>query len=98
MSKKLYVGGLGYSVTDDQLRDLFAAHGTVEYAVVVLDKYADHSRGFGFVEMGTEAEAETAISALNGTTHEGRTLTVGTSKPRDDRSRHEKRGGYRSDS
>jgi RNA recognition motif-containing protein len=82
MNKKIYVGGLAYSVTDSQLRELFQAHGTVESANVVTDKYTDRSRGFGFVEMSTQEEAEKAIHALNGVLHEGRTLTVNMSKPR----------------
>ncbi|MCK5006749.1 MAG: RNA-binding protein, partial [Spirochaetales bacterium] len=82
MNKKIYVGGLAYSVTDDQLRELFEAHGTVESANVITDKYTDRSRGFGFVEMGTQQEAEKAIEAMNGIEHEGRTLTVNMSKPR----------------
>ena len=82
MNKKIYVGGLAYSVTDTQLRELFSSHGTVESATVVTDKYTDRSRGFGFVEMGTQQEAESAIEALNGIQHEGRTLTVNMSKPR----------------
>jgi len=82
MNKKIYVGGLAYSVTDTQLRELFSSHGTVESATVVTDKYTDRSRGFGFVEMGTQQEAESAIEALNGVQHEGRTLTVNMSKPR----------------
>lgn len=93
MNKKLYVGGLSYSVTDAQLRELFAAHGTVETAQVVTDKYTDKSRGFGFVEMSTVAEAEKAISALNGTALEGRNLTVNMSKPREERSGGGDRGG-----
>lgn len=87
MEKKLYVGGLPYSVTDDQLRDMFAAYGTVESARVVTDKYTDRSRGFAFVEMSSQAEAEKAIAGLNGTSLEGRTLTVNMSKPREDRPR-----------
>ena len=87
MNKKLYVGGLPYSVTDEQLRELFTAHGTVESAQVVTDKYTDQSRGFGFVEMGTVEEAEKAIQALNGTSLGGRNLTVNMSKPREDRPR-----------
>jgi RNA recognition motif-containing protein len=85
MNKKLYVGGLSYSVTDTQLKDLFASHGTVESAKVVTDRETDRSRGFGFVEMSTQEEAEKAIAALNGTQHEGRSLTVNISKPREDR-------------
>ncbi len=91
MNKKLYVGGLAYSVTDEQLQQLFASHGTVESAKVITDKYTDRSRGFGFVEMGTPEEAERAIQALNGSQHEGRKLTVNISKPREDRGG----GGYR---
>jgi len=87
MNKKLYVGGLPYSVTDEQLSELFESHGTVESAKVVTDRYTDRSRGFGFVEMSTQAEAEQAIAALNGTELEGRSLTVNVSKPREDRSR-----------
>ena len=85
MNKKLYVGGLSYSVTDDQLRQLFAGQGTVESAKVITDRDTNRSRGFGFVEMSTQEEAEKAIQALNGTQHEGRSLTVNISKPREDR-------------
>jgi cold-inducible RNA-binding protein len=92
MNKKLYVGGLSYSVTDEQLQKLFSSHGTVESAKVVMDKYTDRSRGFGFVEMSTQAEAEKAIQALNDTQHEGRSLKVSISKPREDRPSG---GGYR---
>ncbi len=92
MNKKLYVGGLAYSVTDDQLQQLFAPHGTVQSAKVITDKYTDRSRGFGFVEMSSQEEAEKAKQALNGSQHEGRSLTVDFSKPREDRSSG---GGYR---
>jgi cold-inducible RNA-binding protein len=93
MNKKLYVGGLAYSVTDTQLQQLFAGHGTVESAKVVTDRETDRSRGFGFVEMGTQEEAEKAIAALNGTLLEGRNLTVNMSRPREDAPRGG--GGYR---
>lgn len=93
MNKKLYVGGLPYSVTDDQLQELFTPHGTVESAKVITDRYTARSRGFGFVEMGTQEEAEKAIAALNGTELEGRSLTVNLSKPREDRPRGGNRGG-----
>ncbi|MBN2251100.1 MAG: RNA-binding protein [Candidatus Altiarchaeota archaeon] len=86
MNKKLYVGGLPFSVTDDQLKTLFQSHGTVESAKVITDRYSDQSRGFGFVEMSSQQEAEKAIQALNGTELEGRTLKVNESKPREDRS------------
>ena len=83
MNKKLYVGGLAYSVTNAQLQQLFASYGKVESANVITDRDTDRSRGFGFVEMSTQEEAEKAIAALNGTQHEGRTLKVNISKPRE---------------
>ena len=81
MSNKLYVGGLPYSVTEGQLQEIFATHGTVESARVIADKFTGQSRGFGFVEMSTGGEAQKAIEALNGTQLEGRTLTVNEAKP-----------------
>jgi RNA recognition motif-containing protein len=81
MGNKLYVGGLSYSITEGQLQDLFAAHGTVESAKVISDKFTGQSRGFGFVEMGSGQEAQKAIGALNGTQFEGRTLVVNEAKP-----------------
>lgn len=95
MSSKLYVGGLAYSVTDNELNNLFTAYGTVETANVVKDRETDNSRGFGFVEMSTQEEAEKAIQSLNGTDHEGRSLTVNVAKPRADRPRGG--GGGRND-
>ena len=86
MSKKLYVGGLPYEVTDQRLEEVFAEHGTVESARVITDRDTGRSRGFGFVEMESQGEAERAISALNGTDLEGRTLTVNVAKPRENRS------------
>jgi RNA-binding proteins (RRM domain) len=93
MNKKLYVGGLAYTVTDSQLQALFASHGTVESAKVIMDRDTDRSRGYGFVEMSTQEEAEKAIAALNGTQHEGRSLTVNISKPREDRPARSGGGG-----
>ena len=87
MNKNIYVGGLSYSVTDQQLEETFSAYGTVETAKVITDKFSGSSRGFGFVEMSTQQEAEKAIEALNGTELEGRTLTVNIAKPRGDRPR-----------
>src|ERR671919_1604829 len=81
MGSKLYVGGLPYSVTEGRLQELFSAHGTVESANVISDKFTGQSRGFGFVEMGSTGEAQKAISALNGTQMDGRTLTVNEAKP-----------------
>ena len=81
MSSKLYVGGLPYSVTEGQLQEIFSAHGTVESARVITDKFTGQSRGFGFVEMSSGAEAQKAIEALNGTQLDGRTLVVNEAKP-----------------
>jgi len=81
MGTKLYVGGLPYSVTEGKLQDLFAAHGTVESANVISDKFTGQSRGFGFVEMSSSGEAQKAIESLNGTQLDGRTLTVNEAKP-----------------
>jgi len=95
-SKKLYVGGLPYSVSESDLNQLFSAHGTVESANVITDRNTGRSKGFGFVEMSTQAEAEAAIEALNGTDLEGRSLTVNEAKPRENRggSRGGGGGGY----
>ena len=85
-SKKLYVGGLPYAATEMQLTTLFAAHGTVESARVIADKFTGQSRGFGFVEMSKPEEAQGAITALNGTQMGGRSLTVNEAKPLEPRS------------
>ena len=87
MNKKLFVGGLPYKVTDDRLEEAFAVHGTVESARVVTDKYTGESRGFGFVEMSSPAEAAAAAAALNETELDGRRITVETARPREERSR-----------
>ena len=81
MGTKLYVGGLPYSVTDGRLSEIFSAHGTVESARVIADKFTGQSRGFGFVEMSSGSEAQSAIASLNGTDLDGRTLTVNEAKP-----------------
>ena len=81
MGTKLYVGGLPYSVTEGKLQDIFAAHGTVESANVISDKFTGQSRGFGFVAMSSSGEAQKAIESLNGTQLDGRTLTVNEAKP-----------------
>lgn len=81
MSNKLYVGGLPYSATEGQIQEIFAAHGTVESVKVITDKFTGQSRGFGFVEMGSGAEAQKAIQVLNGTQLDGRTLIVNEAKP-----------------
>ena len=85
MGSKLYVGGLPYAATESQLTTLFAAHGTVESARVITDKFTGQSRGFGFVEMATQEEGKAAITALNGTQMDGRPLTVNEAKPQEPR-------------
>jgi RNA recognition motif-containing protein len=84
MGRKLYVGNLSYSVRDSDLEDLFAAHGTVGSAQVIMDRDTGRSKGFGFVEMSTDEEAQAAISALNGKEVEGRNLTVNEARPREE--------------
>ena len=93
MSQKLYVGGLPYSVTDGQLEEIFAEHGTVESARVIADKFTAQSRGFGFVEMSSGEEAQKAIDALNGNELQGRTLTVNEARPQERRSGFGNGGG-----
>ncbi|MGD0462800.1 MAG: RNA-binding protein [Tepidisphaeraceae bacterium] len=85
MGNKLYVGNLSYSVTASQLEQLFGQHGTVQSAEVISDRDTGRSKGFGFVEMGSDQEAQAAITALNGTQMEGRALTVNEAKPRAER-------------
>ena len=80
--KKIYVGNLPFTATDDQLRELFAEHGAVESVNVITDRETGRPRGFGFVEMAGAQEAETAISALNGTSFGGRSLNVNEARPR----------------
>jgi len=94
MGKKLYVGNLSYNVDSSALEQLFAPHGTVESAEVIADRDTGRSKGFGFVEMSSEAEAQAAIAALNGKENEGRALTVNEAKPRENRSGGGGRGGY----
>ena len=95
MGKKLYVGNLSYNVTSSDLEQLFAAHGTVQSAEVIADRDTGRSKGFGFVEMGSDDEAQAAISAMNGQEHDGRALTVNEAKPREDRPRGGGGGGGR---
>jgi RNA recognition motif-containing protein len=82
MGKKLYVGNLSYGVTDSDLEQMFAAHGTVQSAQVIMDRDTGRSKGFGFVEMGSDQEAQAAIAALNGQASGGRSLTVNEAKPK----------------
>jgi len=81
MAKKLYVGGLPYSSTAESLKSAFAQAGTVESAVVIMDKMSGRSKGFGFVEMSNDNEAEAAINMWNGKDFEGRTITVNEARP-----------------
>src|SRR5947208_10191303 len=94
MGTRLYVGNLSYQVDSSELQTLFAQHGTVNSAEVISDKLTGRSKGFGFVEMGSEDEAQAAIAALNGQQHGGRALTVNEAKPREDRPRGGGGGGY----
>ena len=93
MAKKLYVGNLSYDTSDSDLQRLFGEFGTVESAQVISDRDTGRSKGFGFVEMGSDQEAQAAISALNGKEVGGRALTVNEAKPREDRGGGG-RGGY----
>ena len=90
MATRIYVGGLPYSCTDDELQKLFAAHGTVTSATVITDRYTGQAKGFGFVEMPSPAAAQAAMAELQGQALQGRMLNVNEARPRDDR-----RGGGR---
>ena len=94
MGKKLYVGNLTYGVTDGELLQMFEAHGTVQSAQVIMDRDTGRSKGFGFVEMGSDQEAQAAITALNGKDSNGRALTVNEAKPREGGGGGGGRGGY----
>ncbi len=86
MGTKLYVGNLSYDIKKNDLEQMFAAHGTVTSAQVITDRETQRSKGFGFVEMGSEQEAQAAISALNGKDIDGRALTVNEARPQEPRS------------
>lgn len=85
MAKKLYVGGLPYTTTDDELRSHFAQAGAVESATIIMDKMTGRSKGFGFVEMTSDDEAQKAIEMFNGTDFGGRKLTVNEARPMTER-------------
>jgi len=91
MSNSLYVGGLSYSMTEDGLKDAFSQAGTVISVKIVLDRETGRSKGFGFVEMGSPAEAQAAIDMWNGKELEGRTIKVNEARPREERPQG---GGY----
>src|SRR3984893_10145924 len=92
MGKKLYVGNLAYSVSDSDLQQMFAPHGTVQSAQVIMDRDTGRSKGFGFVEMNSDEEAQAAIAALNGQERDGRALTVNEARPKPEGGGG--RGGY----
>ncbi len=94
MAKKLYVGGLSYSTTDATLKDTFAQAGTVESAVIIIDKMTNRSKGFGFVEMSSDEEAEKAIEMFNGKELDGRNVTVNEARPMEPRAPRPAGGGY----
>jgi RNA recognition motif-containing protein len=97
MAKKLYVGNLPYSVGDSDLQAMFEAHGTVQSAQVIMDRDTGRSKGFGFVEMGSDQEAQAAIAALNGQERDGRALVVNEARPKTEGGRGGGgggRGGY----
>ena len=97
MAKKVYVGNLSYGTTDSDLQGMFEEFGTVESAQVIIDRDSGRSKGFGFVEMRNDQEAQAAISALNGKDVDGRSLTVNEARPREDRGGRSGgggRGGY----
>src|SRR5690348_12578331 len=93
--KNIFVGNLSFGASEEGVRSLFEAHGKVEKVSIVTDRDSGQPRGFGFVEMTDDAEAERAIAALNGTELDGRTLNINEARPREDRSG---RGGFRSNS
>ena len=94
MGSKLYVGNLSYNMTSSDLEQLCGAHGSVKSAEVINDRDTGRSKGFGFVQMGNDDEAQAAIAALNGQQHDGRALTVNEAKPREERPRSGGGGGY----
>jgi cold-inducible RNA-binding protein len=91
MAKRLYVGGLPYSTTDAELKELFAGAGSVESASIIMDKVSGRSKGFGFVQMSTDAEADAAIDKFNGQDFGGRSLTVNEARPLEERPRRDDR-------
>ena len=93
MAKKLYVGGLPYATTDTELKDAFSQAGNVTSAVIIMDKMSGRSKGFGFVEMSSDEEAQKAIDTMNGKDFGGRTLTVNEARPMEERPRRDFRGG-----
>ena len=94
MGRKLYVGNLRYTVTESALSDKFAAYGTVESAKLITDSETGRSKGFGFIEMASDSEAQAAIEKVNGTDYDGRPMKVNEARPQEKRSGGGGRGGY----
>ena len=92
--KKVYVANISFNATEQDLRDLFAEYGEIESVKMITDKYTGQSRGFAFVEMESEDGAKKAISALNGATFMGRTLTVAEARPQQKRQGFKDKGGF----
>lgn len=92
MAKKLYVGGISYGTSQQGLQDAFAQAGNVSSATIIMDKMTGRSKGFGFVEMSSDAEAEAAINMWNGKELDGRTLTVNEARPMEPRAPRQDRG------
>ncbi len=88
----IYVGNLSYEITDDEVRDIFSPHGEVSSVSIIKDKYSGQSKGFGFVEMPNQAEAEEAIKTLNESDLKGRNIKVNQARPKEERPK--RRGGY----
>ncbi|MDD5627125.1 MAG: RNA-binding protein [Patescibacteria group bacterium] len=94
MAKKLYVGGLSYNTTEETLKDFFSQAGAVESAMIITDKMSGRSKGFGFVEMASDEDAQKAIETLNGQELDGRSLRIDEARPMSDRPRRSGGGGF----
>src|SRR5688572_5196548 len=95
MNNKLFVGNLSFNTTENDLQDAFAAHGTVTEANLMMDRMSGRPRGFGFVTMSTDEEAQKAVEAMNGREMDGRALTVNIARPREERAGGGGGGGFR---
>ena len=93
MAKKLYVGGIPYSTTEDELKAAFAEIGEVTSSAIIIDKMTGRSKGFGFIEMANDADADKAITEMNGKDFQGRTLTVNEARPLEERAPRREFGG-----
>lgn len=94
MAKKLFVGGLPYTTTDEEMKEFFSQVGVVASAQIIKDKFSGRSKGFGFVEMESDADADKAIANLNGSSMGGRNIVVSEARPREERPQGNFRGGY----